>query len=368
MAHKTLINGVVRNIVGGKSLVDGTSYNINGGKTLIDGTTYDIKFLEDTYAMLYSDGDFVFQLGDDVAEGKTLTRSYSKFIDVDCSHYAMVKWYYYVANIKNVYFKNETSTASLSHWFYNCRNLMNINYTNFNYDNVINMSNAYYYCTNLTGSPVCGSNVTNMFYAYYNCTNLTGSPVCGENVTNMSSAYYSCNSLIGSPVCGNNVRDMNSSYYNCKNMYGNMYMYANSVINVRNCFYGRNTSNMLNIYVHSDSTTLTTCLYNNTYSLVGSNVTWTDDTVTNGCYYNTTQNIYIYPVTNVSMSRLENEYDTTINPIESDYVITNNTDIILKEEYTLSTTELNVDSGRCFTTFINVNVLENVTIENMEVK
>ena len=43
-AHKTLINGTVYTVKGGKCMVNGTVYNILKGRTLIDGTGYDITF------------------------------------------------------------------------------------------------------------------------------------------------------------------------------------------------------------------------------------------------------------------------------------------------------------------------------------
>ena len=42
--HKTLVNGTVREVKGGKCLVNGTVYNIKKGRTLINGTGYDITF------------------------------------------------------------------------------------------------------------------------------------------------------------------------------------------------------------------------------------------------------------------------------------------------------------------------------------
>ena len=44
MAHKTLVNGTVYEVKGGKCLVNGTSYDIKKGRTLINGTGYDITF------------------------------------------------------------------------------------------------------------------------------------------------------------------------------------------------------------------------------------------------------------------------------------------------------------------------------------
>ena len=44
MAHKTLVNGTVYEVNGGKCLIDGTAYSIKKGRTLIGGTGYDITF------------------------------------------------------------------------------------------------------------------------------------------------------------------------------------------------------------------------------------------------------------------------------------------------------------------------------------
>lgn len=45
-AHKTLVNGTVYEVKGGKCMVNGTVYNILKGRTLIDGTGWDITFPE----------------------------------------------------------------------------------------------------------------------------------------------------------------------------------------------------------------------------------------------------------------------------------------------------------------------------------
>ena len=44
MAHKTIVNGTVYEVNGGKCLVNGTAYSIKKGRTLIGGTGYDITF------------------------------------------------------------------------------------------------------------------------------------------------------------------------------------------------------------------------------------------------------------------------------------------------------------------------------------
>jgi hypothetical protein len=99
---------------------------------------------------------------------------------------------------------------------------------------------------------------------------------------------------------------MINTYTNCRNLTGNGYFYSPKVSSITNCFYGRNTNNQLSLYVPSNSTTLTTCLFNSTSSMVGNTITWTDDTAANGCYYNTAYNIYIYPVANVAEAKIAN--------------------------------------------------------------
>ena len=52
-AHKTLVNGTVYTVKGGKCMVNGTVYNILKGRTLIGGTGYDINFEPDVSLTWY---------------------------------------------------------------------------------------------------------------------------------------------------------------------------------------------------------------------------------------------------------------------------------------------------------------------------
>jgi hypothetical protein len=193
------------------------------------------------------------------------------------------------------------NVTSMSNAYKNCQNLT----TAVCGPNVTNMSWAYYNCTNLT-TAVCGPNVTDMSWAYVDCTNLT-TAVCGPNVTDMSSAYYGCTNLT-TAVCGPNVTDMSGAYRNCCSIYGDLYLHSNNINSFTSCFNGRNTSNRLNIYVPSGSTTNTKVMITYTSSsITGTVITFTNDFATNGCYYNTLQNIYIYPVANVEAARIANE-------------------------------------------------------------
>nr|DAH31082.1 MAG TPA: hypothetical protein [Caudoviricetes sp.] len=51
--HKTLVNGTVYTVQGGKCTVNGTVYNILKGRTLINGTGYDINFEPDVSLTWY---------------------------------------------------------------------------------------------------------------------------------------------------------------------------------------------------------------------------------------------------------------------------------------------------------------------------
>jgi hypothetical protein len=171
-------------------------------------------------------------------------------------------------------------------------------------DSVEDFRGAYLNCSKLNGSPICGNNVTTMGYissnnhfgAYSNCTNLMGAPVCGNKVQSMVSAYYNCYRLNGPPACGISVTNMNNAYRLCPNIYGNAYFYSRNVSDVANCFTGRNRYNKLNIYCYENSTTYYTLCRNNTYSVLGINMSWSNNGI---CQYNTYYNIYIYPVANV---------------------------------------------------------------------
>jgi len=182
-------------------------------------------------------------------------------------------------------------------------------------DNVVDMYFAYRNCYNLT-SAACGPNVDRMWCSYHNCISLT-MPACSNSVTNMIGTYSGCTNLT-TAIFGPNVNIIGSdsnffsfsvrdlgTYGNCYNVRGNTYLYTNDIKEVRYCFGGRNTMNILNIYVPASSTTLNSCLKTNELSLIGANITWTNDS-TNNRYYNTSANIYIYPVSNVEQAKIDN--------------------------------------------------------------
>lgn len=237
MGHRTLIGGTAYNISGGKSLVSGTVYNISNGKTLVGGTAYNVNFKKENpaYAMLYSDGNFVFQYGNKVANGKTLSASYTGFDNTTYQNFATVPWNSKMKNIKKVYFNNKISPIAMYGWCHGAVNLTSFNTTNLDMTNVINMRAIFYNCYQLTRSPFCGPNVDNMSDAYYNCQKITGSSVCGNNVTNIARTYYNCSNITGVCACGENVTNMAYAYCNCNNVAGGTV--SNNVTNMAYAFY-----------------------------------------------------------------------------------------------------------------------------------
>ena len=149
--------------------------------------------------------------------------------------------------------------------------------------NVTNMSDTYSDCFNLTGSPVCGDNVTDMFCTYSSCYNLTGQPVCGTNVANMAFTYRHCSGLTGSPVCGPNVKDMANTYSGCSNLTGSPVCGDN--VTTMNCTY-ENCTNLTGSPVCGPNVTNMAYTYENCSSLTGSPAC--GNNVTNMCntYYN----------------------------------------------------------------------------------
>ena len=63
-------------------------------------------------------------------------------------------------------------------------------------DKIVSLSNTFINCIVLNKA-ICPNNCTDMSNTYYNCRNLTGSPVCGNKVTNMCGTYNNCTNLTG---------------------------------------------------------------------------------------------------------------------------------------------------------------------------
>ena len=129
------------------------------------------------------------------------------------------------------------SCTDMSYAFMYCNNLTGSipNIPN----NVTNMVNAFYFCKNLTGSiPKLPSNVRNMFYAFYQCRLITGSiPEIPNTVTNISGAFDICLSLTGKvPKIPNGITSIGFTFASCYNLTGPISEIPNSVTNMMSAF------------------------------------------------------------------------------------------------------------------------------------
>ena len=102
------------------------------------------------------------------------------------------------------------------------------------------MSSTYAYCTNLTGSPVCGNKVTNMVNTYYKCTNLTGSPAFPEQYAQQDINAY-------------------SAYAYVPNIEGDVYLPPN-IINIQNCFVDHDSTYEIHLYTEEGTQTYDSCM------------------------------------------------------------------------------------------------------------
>ena len=93
--------------------------------------------------------------------------------------------------------------------FYKCDELENINLSNFNTQNVINMNSMFYGCESLTNINLYNFNtqiVTNMVSMFSGCSSLTNINLYNfntQNVTNMYNMFYGCNSLTKKNIIAN---------------------------------------------------------------------------------------------------------------------------------------------------------------------
>ena len=132
-----------------------------------------------------------------------------------------------ISTLKDIRITDMSGTiTNCCNLFRQAQNLISIDLTNFNTNNVTNMSNMFYKCSNLTGNipNFNTNNVTNMQRMFYDCSNLTG------NIPNFNTG---------------NVIKMSSMFYNCLNLTGGNFNFTtvSKVTNMSNMFYGCNNLN-----------------------------------------------------------------------------------------------------------------------------
>ena len=211
----------------------------------VDLTTYDY---DNKYAILYSNGDLVFQQGNRPDETKgDVVESWTGF-DNDQTHpwsgRTDVKKIIYDVDVKTVnatsYFEGmseltqivglehlDTSTVrSFSRMFYNCSKLINSDFDKLNTDMAKTCGYMFYGCQKIGDfdySKWTLSDVTNLEYMFYNCDNLTNVDLSFwvlSNVTSLSCMFNDCDGLISCKMAGDmsKVTSTQSMFYECNNL------------------------------------------------------------------------------------------------------------------------------------------------------
>ena len=192
----------------------------------ITQSTYYAHYSQNAYAILYESGEMVFQRGNtpDASKGKVLgtytgfeTKKYTGYND-----YA--PWYENKISIKAVSFKDVVKPVSTSYWFYNCRNLTDVDFTNLDTSAVTSMGSMFKDCSSLTSLDVSSfdtSAVTGMWSMFQYCRSLTSLDLSSFNtsaVTNMDHIFSYCSSLTSLDLSSFNtsaVTSMDSMFYDC---------------------------------------------------------------------------------------------------------------------------------------------------------
>ena len=155
---------------------------------------------------------------------------------------------------------NTENVTNMSEMFWECSNLTSLNLSNFNTSNVTNMSNMFVGCSSLTSLNLSNfntSNVTDMRSMFFNCRSLTSLNLSNfntSNVTNMNGMFVSCSSLTSLNLSNFNtssVTNMSNMFIGCSGL---------TCLNLSNF----NTSNVNDMrYMFCDCSRLTSLnLYN----------------------------------------------------------------------------------------------------------
>ena len=144
--------------------------------------------------------------------------------------YSTAKWFKGFSNITDLDLSNLNSenVIDMSEMFFDCQKLKSLDLSNLNTSNVTNMSGTFYGCQSLRSLDLSNfdtSNVTDMsgiFIMCYSLISLDISKFDTGNVTNMSEMFYACESLVALDLSNfdtSNVTDMSGMFNGCENLF-----------------------------------------------------------------------------------------------------------------------------------------------------
>ena len=181
---------------------------------------------EQIYAVLYDDGELVFQNGNRTESGRNVTDVYEVKDHYKSGDYP--SWRKKAESITTATIADRIQPVSTAYWFSDLKKLTNIeNIENLNTRNVTDMACMFIDCYSLSSLDVSGfdtSNVTDMAWMFYECSGLTSLDVSAfdtSNVTTMIAMFEGCSRLTSLDVSGfntSNVMSMESMFNTCSHL------------------------------------------------------------------------------------------------------------------------------------------------------
>ena len=155
---------------------------------------------------------------------------------------------------------NANNVIDMHSMFDRCSCLKNIYFSSFNTKNVINMIGIFYGCSSLINIDLSNFNtnkVSDMRYMFYGCSSLINIDLSNfntNNVTNMNRMFFGCSSLTNIDLSNfntNNVTHMYGMFYECSSLTNiNIYNFStNNVIEMRYMFGKCESLNKNNIII-----------------------------------------------------------------------------------------------------------------------
>ena len=157
------------------------------------------------YALLYRDGEMVFQRGTTPAQDRELLHDPYPVSTLPGASGEYTLWYDQRESIKTVTFAEEIRPISTALWFYGCKNLTAVrNLENLDTANVTDMSQMFSRCSSLTALDLTAfdtGNVVNMNQMFFQCgalkTVYASDMFRISKVTNGTDMFSGCTALTG---------------------------------------------------------------------------------------------------------------------------------------------------------------------------
>lgn len=175
------------------------------------------------HAILYDDGELVFQKGSTPEEGRTVTATYA---GVETATHQL--WSSERSSIKTVTFNCDVAPVSTYSWFQFCSNLTTINgLEKLDTSSVSNMGYMFHCCSSLEHldlSTFDTGNAVDMGMMFYNCLALTTLDVSNfdtAKVTDMNGMFTYCENLASLDLSSfdtSNVNDIYQMFNWCNNL------------------------------------------------------------------------------------------------------------------------------------------------------